>query len=221
MLGKGRRLSPSVIGRLKSDWRTTIGAGKPAICRPGAMFMSGRTASICGAHGAAGRMHVGSDWRDAGGGGASGVADGHAGSGQSWKELLVDLKARGLSTRRTLRSATARSASGGPGGSVSLDAPPAVLAAQEFERSRQLPSRFSPTPIGICANLAVREPRGRRAAMTIFAENMRPIRQGGRLPAQGSRCAVDVLRFPRGHWTHLRVDPIEAPSQRFGIARFA
>src|ERR1700761_4717327 len=48
LLGKeAPNLSPSVIGRLRATGRTTNGAGKPAICRPGAMFMSGRTASIC------------------------------------------------------------------------------------------------------------------------------------------------------------------------------
>ena len=87
-----------MIGRLKSDWEETLGAGKPAICRPGAMFMSGRTASICRRAWSRRPMHVGSDWRDAGGREELlGLQTGMRESGQSWKELLVDLKARGLS----------------------------------------------------------------------------------------------------------------------------
>ena len=40
-------LSPAVIARLKANGRTIIGAGRSAICRRGATFTSGRTASIC------------------------------------------------------------------------------------------------------------------------------------------------------------------------------
>jgi putative transposase len=47
LLGKDApNLSPSVIGRLKSEWDDEY-RRKPAICRRGAMFMSGPTASIC------------------------------------------------------------------------------------------------------------------------------------------------------------------------------
>src|SRR5271170_691235 len=59
--------------------------------------LGGRRLSA-GAHGAAGRMHAGADGRDARGQeGADRLSDGHAGERASWKELLVDLKARGLS----------------------------------------------------------------------------------------------------------------------------
>ena len=50
-----------------------------------------------GADGAAGRMHSRTDWRDPGGQKELlGLQTGMRESGQSWKELLVDLKARGI-----------------------------------------------------------------------------------------------------------------------------
>ena len=48
LLGKDApNLSPAVIARLKGNGKTNTSSGKSVICRLGAMFMSGRTASIC------------------------------------------------------------------------------------------------------------------------------------------------------------------------------
>ena len=101
----------------------------PALC----LCLGGRRLSA-GAHGAAGRMHVGSDWRDAGGQeGASGVADGHAGKRSELEGTACRSEGAGSVDRagHCGRRRRARLLEG-PGGSVSLDAPPAVLAAQEF-----------------------------------------------------------------------------------------
>ena len=78
----GRRISPMAEARF-------IGA-------PIRLRLGGRRL-FAGANGAAGRMHAGADRRDAGGQeGVDWLSDGMRESAQSWKELLVDLKARGL-----------------------------------------------------------------------------------------------------------------------------
>ena len=76
--------------------RTNIDDGRSAICRRAITSTSGRT-SITGADGAAGQLHAGADGRDARGlKELIGFQTGMRESGQNWKELLVDLKARGL-----------------------------------------------------------------------------------------------------------------------------
>ena len=58
-------------------------------------------------------------------------------SAQSWKELLVDLKARGLSMAPEIAVGDARpGVLEGSRRGVPVDAPSAMLAAQDAERSR-------------------------------------------------------------------------------------
>ena len=80
-------LSPAVIARLKANGKTNTSSGKNAICRLGAMFMSGPRRLSASAHGAASRMHVGADRRDARGQeGVARLSTGMRESAQSWKE---------------------------------------------------------------------------------------------------------------------------------------
>ena len=101
LLGKDApNLSAAVIARLKSEWEDDIGDGKCAICRRAITSTSGRTASICrrawsrrpSACSAPGWALMAFRGQE----GADRLSDGHAESGQSWKELFVDLKVRGL-----------------------------------------------------------------------------------------------------------------------------
>ena len=116
LLGKeAPNLSPSAIGRLKSDWEDDyrrwqardLSARRYVYVWADGVYLQARmepqAECILVLIGATpeGKKEL------------LGLQTGMRESGQSWKELLVDLKARGRS-RRTLRSATARSASGRP-----------------------------------------------------------------------------------------------------------
>ena len=133
-------------------------------------------------------------------------------SAQSWKELLVDLKARGLVDRaasghwrwraRVLES---------PRRGVPDDASSAMLAAQDIERSRQV-SEVDATQRaqGPARDLAVAEPgRGGSGDDDIRRKIRAQIRQGRRMPDQGSRDTADVLRLSRrslGPFANLEPD---------------
>ena len=80
-------------------------------------------------------------------------------SGQSWKELFVDLKVRGWSSRRKWPSATARSGFGRRSTRRSLHPSPTMLAAQDIERARQAPEvAATQCAQGSARDLAVAEP---------------------------------------------------------------
>src|SRR5208283_2365315 len=82
----------------KASGKKNIGAGKSAICRRAAMSMSGRMASICRrAWSRKPSMLVLMGATPEGKKELIGFQTGLRESTQSWKELLVDLKARGLS----------------------------------------------------------------------------------------------------------------------------
>ena len=92
--------SAAVIARLKSEWEDEYRRWqKRDLSAPPLRLRLGGRRLFADAHGAAGRMHAGADGGDAGGqeGGLIGFQTGMRESAQSWKELLVDLKARGLS----------------------------------------------------------------------------------------------------------------------------
>ena len=131
-----------------------------------------------------------------------GLQTGMRESGQSWKELLVDLKARGLWPDRAHGTSAvgdgALAAFEGPGRSLSLDPSPTMLAAQDPERSRQAAEVGSAQRAsGSARNLALRKPRCRRRRDDDLRREIRAqVRQGRRLPSQGPRRIVDVLRFP-------------------------
>ena len=134
-------------------------------------------------------------------------------SGQSWKELLVDLKARGLSIAPDIAVATGRSAFGRPWTKpfprpVTNDA-----AAQDPERSHKLPKSVQPNAhrdlreIWLSENRAVAD-----AAMTTFAEKYAPKYDKAVDCLLRDRDALlTFFDFPAEHWTHLRTsNPIES-----------
>ena len=121
-------------------------------------------------------------------------------SAQSWKELLVDLKARGLAV-----APQAAIGDGALGFWKALDeafddASSAMLAAQDTQRARQAPEvDATQRAQGSARDLAVAEPgRGGSGDDDIRREIRAQIRQGHRMPDQGSSDPADVLRLPRG-----------------------
>ena len=119
---------------------------------------------------------------------------------QSWKELLVDLKAtrlvgRARGRRRRWRARLLESSRRG----LPFDASPTLLAAQDVERSRQVSeirsAQCAQTP---ARNLAGAGPGdGGDGDCGIRREIRAEIRQGRRMPDQGSRNTADVLRLSR------------------------
>ena len=158
---------------------------------------------FAGPPGAAGRMHAPLD------GGLTGrqegtdrLSDGHA--GERWRKLgrrlLVDLKARGLSIAPEVagRRRRARFLEGARRG-VPYHPSPTMLAAQDIERTRQVPEvAATQPPQGSARDMAVAEPRrGGSGDDDLRREIRAQIRQGRRMPDQGSSDAADVLRaFP-------------------------
>jgi hypothetical protein len=132
-------------------------------------------------------------------------------SAQSWRELLVDLKARGLAIAPELPPATARSASG--------------RRSRRFRRRRgtsaapctrpstcwtSCPSLSSRRPRWTCARSGrprtVRQPRRPSRALP---KSMGPSTKGGHLPGQRSRRAADLLQLPSralGSPAHVQPD---------------
>ena len=135
-------------------------------------------------------------------------------SAQSWRELLVDLKARGLvdragSRHRRWRARLLES----PRRGVPDDASSALLAAQDTERARQASEVLAAQRAqGSARDLAVAEPgRGGSGDDDIRREIRAQIRQGRRMPDQRSETLLTFFDFPADHWDHLRTsNPIES-----------
>ena len=99
LLGKDApNLSPAVISRLTAEWqgeyerwqKRDLSARRYVYVWADGVFLQARMEDH-------GRMHAGADRRDAGGQeGALGFQVGVRESAQSWRELLVEVKARGL-----------------------------------------------------------------------------------------------------------------------------
>src|SRR5271168_3941298 len=156
---------------------------------------------FAGAHGAAGRMHAGADGRDGGRQeGADRLSDGHAGERS---------KLEGTTRRFEGARLGRRAASGhwrwrarvleGPRRGVPDDASSAMLAAQDIERARQAPEvAATQRAQGSARDLAVAEPgRGGSGDDDLRREIRAQIRQGRRMPDQGSADTADVLRPSR------------------------
>jgi hypothetical protein len=203
LLGKNApNLSPSVIGRLKSEWEDDyrrwqardLSARRYVYVWADGVYLQARMEPqaecilvLIGAT-SEGKKEL------------LGLQTGMRESGQSWKELLVDLKgARSVDCARYRGWRRRAWLLEGPGRSLPNDPSPALLAAQDPERPRQAAEVGSAQRAsGSARNLAVRESRGRRNRDDDLRREIRAqIRQGRRLPAQGSRHVVDVLRFPR------------------------
>ena len=121
-------------------------------------------------------------------------------SAQSWKELLVALKARGLVVAPQVAYWRWRArVLEGPRRGVPDDASSAMLAAQNIERARQAPEvAATQRAQGSARDLAVAElGRGGSGDDDLRREIRAQIRQGRRMPDQGSADTADVLRPSR------------------------
>src|SRR5262249_22856388 len=127
-----------------------------------------------------------------------GLTDGVHESAQSWRELLLDLKRRGLSIGPELAIAMVRSdlASGRTG--MASDARPALLGAQNRQRPQQTAEEpATESQAGAAGNLDGRDKEGCACGLRRLRRDLgRQIRQGGRVPDQGSRRAARLLRLP-------------------------
>jgi transposase-like protein len=120
-------------------------------------------------------------------------------SAQSWKELLVDLKARGLAV-----SPQAAIGDGALGFWKALDEAFPTTRHQRCWLHKtlnvldKLPKSMQPNAHKDARDLAVAEPgRGGSGDDDFRREIRAQIRQGRRMPDQGSSDAADVLRLPR------------------------
>ena len=141
-------LSPSVIGRLKETRAgASTSAGSGATCRPIAhvyVWADGVYLQAC-MEPAAECMLVMIGATPEGKKELVGFQVGVRESAQSWRELLVDLKARGLAAAPEIAQASARWGSGGRSTRSSPAPSPEVLAAQGRQRPQpRFPGRSSP-----------------------------------------------------------------------------
>ena len=126
------------------------------------------------------------------------IADGYRESAQSWRELLLDLKRRGLEVAPEL--AVGDGALGfwkGLAREPRHDARTALLAAQDRQRSEQVaqvpPSQGQGAPAG---HLVGRDQgSGREGVRLLLGGLRRQVRQGHGLPGQGPRGAAHLLRL--------------------------
>ena len=127
-----------------------------------------------------------------------GFTDGARESAQDWRDLLLDLKRRGLDAaaayHRRWRSRVLESRRRG----LAENARAALLGAQDRERARQ--AAEEPAAEGqtrVAGNLDGRNQGRRRAGVRrLHRELHAQIREGGRLPEQGSRRTAGFLRLP-------------------------
>ena len=127
-----------------------------------------------------------------------GLQTGMRESGQSWKELLVDLKARGLSIAPDIAVGD-----GALGFWKALDeAFPSTRHQRCWQHKTlnvldKLPKSVQPNAHRDLREIWLSENRARRRRDDDLRREIRAqVRQGRRLPAQGPRRIVDVLRFP-------------------------
>jgi hypothetical protein len=121
-------------------------------------------------------------------------------SAQSWRELLVDIKQRGLETAPDLAVGDGalgfwkRDRRGLPGHQA-----PALLGSQDRQRVEQGRPLGSGQHEGRPSrDLRRADPRGGRGGdRRIRRQIRRQVRQGGRLPDEGSGSAARLLRLPR------------------------
>jgi transposase-like protein len=134
-------------------------------------------------------------------------------SAQSWRELLVDLKARGLAIAPELAT--------GDGALGFWKALEEVFPTTRHQRCwvhktsnvlNKLPSPSSPRRSGTCARSGkrrtARQPRRRSPPLPRIRGQ---IRQGGRVPVKDREALLAFYDFPAEHWDHLRTaNPIES-----------
>ena len=117
-------------------------------------------------------------------------------SAQSWRELLLDLKRRGLATAPEL--VVADGALGFWQAVVAQDARPALLGAQNRERPEQAAQEPAlESRAGAAGDLDGRDQDGCACGVRCLRRNLgRQIRQGGRVLDQRSTRAARLLRLP-------------------------
>ena len=101
----------------------------------------------------------------------------------------------------------------GPRRGIPDDASSAMLAAQDIERARQAPEvDATQRAQGSARDLAISEPgRGGSGDDDLRREIRAQIRQGRRMPDQGSSDAADIFDLPADHRDHLRTsNPIQS-----------
>ena len=142
-----------------------------------------------------------------------GLSDGYRESEQSWCELLLDLKRRGLTASPEL--ATGDGALGFWKAAPGLRPHPraALLGPQDRQRAQQAAQertgqRQRPPP----GHLDSPDQSGCRERLRLLPPGLqRQVPQGGRMPGQGPRSIADFLRLPAEHWKHVRTsNPIES-----------
>ena len=127
------------------------------------------------------------------------IADGYRESAQSWREVLLDLKRRGLAIAPELAT--------GDGAARFLeslarglrdDARAALLGAQDRQRAQQAPEvRPATRQAAPTGHLDGRDPRGGREGLRLLPRGLWPqVRQSGGLPGQGPRRVARLLRLP-------------------------
>ena len=150
------------------------------------------------------------------------IADGYRESEQSWLEVLLDLKRRGLEMGPQLAL--------GDGAlgfwkalRQSLPRRPraTLLGSQDGQRLEQAAQGSAKESQGAPArHLDGRNQEGCRERLRLLPGSRRAeVRQGRGLPGQGPRRPADVLRLPAEHWKHVRTtNPSRARSPRFVCA---
>ena len=217
LLGKGApNLSAAVIGRLKSEWedeyrqwqKRDLSARHYVYVWADGVYLQARMEPqaecmlvLMGAT-PEGRKEL------------IGFQTGMRESGQSWKELLVDLKARGLGrSRRKWPLAMARSGFGRPRRSVPYHPSPTMLAAQDIERARQVPKSLQPNAHKDLREIWLSPSRGAaEAAMATFAEKYTPkYDKAVECLIKDRQTLLTFFDLPADHWDHLRTsNPIES-----------
>ncbi|VTZ26401.1 transposase [Methylocella tundrae] len=206
-------LSPAVIARLKGEWedeyrrwqKRDLSARRHVYVWADGVYLR---------HGATSRMHAGADGGDARGQeGVDRLPGGLRESTQSWKELLVDLKARGLAIAPEVATGD-----GALGFWKALDEAFPTTRHQrcwlhktlnvlgKFPKSLQPNAHKDLREIWLSPSRAAAE-----AAMTTFAEKYAPkYARAVECLTKDRAQMLTFFDFPTDHWDHLRTsNPIE------------
>ena len=216
LLGKNApNLSPAVISRLTAEWQTDydawqkrdLSARRYVYVWADGVYLQARMedAAECmlvliGATPEGKKELVGFQ---------TGVREG----AQSWRELLIDIKQRGLEIAPTSRSATARLASGRRSRRSFEHQAPAVLGSQDRQRAEQSrplgPAQHEGRP---SRDLWRADPRGGRAAIDVFADKYdAKYDKAVACLTKDREALLAFFDFPAEHWDHLRTsNPIES-----------
>ena len=188
---------PVAVGASEAAGRVGGGLCALAAARfvgPALRVCLGRRCLPAGTHGATGRVHPGADRRDARGQEGTGrLPGGHAGECKSWRELLVDLKARGLAIAPELATGD-----GGHGFWKAIDEVSPTTRHQRCTAHKtanvldKLPKSVQPAAKADLREIWTAPDRAtaETAIGSVCREVWGQIREGGHLPGQGPRRAA-------------------------------